>query len=262
MQATHKLQSGLVRISAPKREIERNIRQAHLRYNGISISDKSDLANAKVLRHSRDVQPTWLKDPGDVEGAEGWFDIRVLSVNKDTMRGDEGKGCKGIVERFLGERAISEHKCNENNKVTGQWVTKGLRTESQQRAQQRTISICVTHLHPMKKNQMLPTWPKDIPDLSTELLLLQTDIAENPFPESTTPRQTPVMERYHGTLPRPRSSPKVKRCRSRQSRKEQKNKLPLTDPDVLSLPEPAVFLHDEVLTPQTQPAVIDLTGDD
>ncbi|KAF8271541.1 hypothetical protein EI94DRAFT_1698086 [Lactarius quietus] len=218
-------------ISAPKREIERNIRQAHLRYNGISISDKSDLANAKVLCHSRDVQPTWLKDPGDIEGAEGWFDIRVLSVNKDTMRGDEGKGCKGIVERFLGERAISEHKCNENNKVTGQWVTKGLRTESQQRVQQRTImdsmarsktshlripkrpapyykpgprmtaGICVTHPHPMKKNQTLPTWPKDIPDLSTELLLLQTDIAENPFPESTTPRQTPAMERYHGTLP-------------------------------------------------------------
>ncbi|KAF8269520.1 hypothetical protein EI94DRAFT_1699437 [Lactarius quietus] len=35
---------------------------------------------AEMLRHSRDVQPTWLKDPEDAEGVEGWCDIRVLSI--------------------------------------------------------------------------------------------------------------------------------------------------------------------------------------
>ncbi|KAF8256767.1 hypothetical protein EI94DRAFT_1710240 [Lactarius quietus] len=35
---------------------------------------------SNLLRHSRDVQPTWLKDPEDTEGVEGWFNIRVLSA--------------------------------------------------------------------------------------------------------------------------------------------------------------------------------------
>ncbi|KAI9434538.1 hypothetical protein BJY52DRAFT_1198144 [Lactarius psammicola] len=111
---------------------------------------------------------------------------------------------------------------------------------------------------PMKRK--MPWLPEDV-GISKEVSWLQDDIAANPCPESTQPRQEPAMSRYRGAPPK--SQPphsKEKRRHSRQSRKKAKGPKPLTKPEA-----PGPLTNTEVLAPRsevTSPDVIDLTGDD
>jgi hypothetical protein len=121
----------------------------------------------------------------------------------------------------------------------------------------------------LKKSEMDP---------SAEVRALELDTSNNPFPESSSPRQPPAMTRYHG---KPRKSPREK---GRHPKSWRKRKIPptLTDPK-MSGPFPQTSLDDDPppLTnsgdthpttpevpatrrsePRTQPEVIDLTGED
>ena len=129
----------------------------------------------------------------------------------------------------------------------------------------------------MKKRKK-PVWVPEDAGISKEISWLQDDIAANPCPESTQPRQEPAMSRYHGAPPKSQSrpEPKEKRCHSRRSWKKAKGSNPLTEPEEvaahltkpeapgpLTKPEvPAPPRRSEVTPSRTQPDVIDLTGED
>ncbi|KAI9436666.1 hypothetical protein H4582DRAFT_2058586 [Lactarius indigo] len=97
------------------------------------------------------------------------------------------------------------------------------------------------------KKRKRPVWVPDDGGISKEVKWLQDDIAANPCPESTRPRQEPAMSRYHGAPPKPKPEPKQKRRHSRRSRKKAKELNTLTevptpqkkpeDPDPLMEPE-------------------------
>ena len=124
-------------------------------------------------------------------------------------------------------------------------------------------------------------WPKSFPkrpkksemDLSAEVRALELDASNNPFPESTKPRQPPATTRYHGKTPR------KAREKMQHPKSWRKQKVPstMTDPEVSPNldddPPPLTNLGDKHLaTPEvpptrrsetrTQPEVIDLTGED
>ncbi|KAF8265314.1 hypothetical protein EI94DRAFT_354122 [Lactarius quietus] len=68
-------------------------------------------------------------------------------------------------------------------------------------------------------------------DLSAEVRALELDTSNNPFAESTRPRQPPAMTRYHGNSPKQRNPPREKR---RHPKSWRKRKVPptLADPEV------------------------------
>src|SRR6266571_4121184 len=112
----------------------------------------------------------------------------------------------------------------------------------------------------MKKRKK-PVWVPEDAGISKEISSLQDDIAANPCPESTQPRQEPAMSRYRGApLKSQLPQSKVKRRHSRQSRKKAKGPKPLTKPEA-----PGPLTNTEIPAPRsevTSPDVIDLTGDD
>jgi hypothetical protein len=133
-------------------------------------------------------------------------------------------------------------------------------------------------------------------DLNAEIRALELDISNNPFPESTRPRQPPATTRYHGKAPKQCKPPREKR-RHPKSWRKRKAPTSLTDPKT-SLPQtnlgddpPSLTNHSDThLTnprdthlnnpgdthitnpkvpstrsrpePRAQPEVIDLTGED
>ncbi|KAH9066927.1 hypothetical protein EDB83DRAFT_2314919 [Lactarius deliciosus] len=125
---------------------------------------------------------------------------------------------------------------------------------------------------PETKKRKDPIWVPEDGGISKEISWLQDDIATNPCPESTRPRQEPAMSRYHGAPSKPRPESKEKRRHSRRSRKKAKGKgtNALTEsqevpahPEALIEPEvPALPRRSEVTPSRTQPEVIDLTGED
>ena len=104
-------------------------------------------------------------------------------------------------------------------------------------------------------------WLSEDAGISKEVSWLQDDIAANPCPESTQPRQEPAMSRYRGApLKSQLPQSKVKRCHSCQSQKKAKGPKPLTKPEA-----PGPLTNTEIPAPRsevTSPDVIDLTGDD
>lgn len=111
-------------------------------------------------------------------------------------------------------------------------------------------------------------------DLSAEVRDLELDASNNPFPESTRPRQPSAMTRYHGNMPKPRKAPREKERHPKSWRKRKVPPTP-TDPKMsfprtsldddhppLATPEVPATRRSEPRRVRTQPEVIDLTGED
>ncbi|KAH9012002.1 hypothetical protein EDB85DRAFT_1900655 [Lactarius pseudohatsudake] len=135
--------------------------------------------------------------------------------------------------------------------------------------QLRMMSTHCRSPSPETKKRKDPIWVPDDGGISKEISWLQDNIAANPCPESTDStrlRQEPAMSRYHGAPFKPRPEPREKRRHSRRSRKKAKGKgtNALTESqEVPTHPEvPALLRRSEVTPSQTQPEVIDLTGED
>lgn len=111
-------------------------------------------------------------------------------------------------------------------------------------------------------------------DLSAEVRDLELDASNNPFPESSRPRQPSAMTRYHGNMPKPRKAPREKERHPKSWRKRKvpptptdpKMSFPRTslddEPPPLATPEVPATRRSEPRRVRTQPEVIDLTGED
>src|SRR6266581_2896425 len=147
-------------------------------------------------------------------------------------------------------------------------VEKPLAARRQPHSDLCTMSTVRRPPSPKTKKRKKPVWVPEDAGISKEISWLQDDIAANPCPESTQPRQEPAMSRYHGAPPKSQSrpEPKEKRRHSRRSRKKAKGSNPLTEPEApgpLTKPDvPAPPRRSEVTPSWTQPDVIDLTGED
>ena len=116
-----------------------------------------------------------------------------------------------------------------------------------------------------------------------ELLALELNASNNPCPESTRPRQPPAMTRYHGNMPKPHKIPQKKERHPKSWRKHKvpptptdpkmsfpqtsldDDPPPLTNPGDTHLATPDLTPEDPATRrsePQTQPEIIDLTGED
>ena len=90
----------------------------------------------------------------------------------------------------------------------------------------------------------------EVVDLSTEIHALELDVANNPHPDSSRPRQQPAMSRYRGASPRARAQVPREKRRQRRSQKSRNGPAKPEAPAPLTSSEDPARRRSELTPPQ------------